>query len=656
MAQASSPYLRQHKDNPVHWQPWGQAAFDAALREDKPVLLSVGYAACHWCHVMAHESFDNPAIARLINSRFIAIKLDREERPDLDSLYQHALALMGKAGGWPLTMFLTPTGVPFWGGTYFPPMQRHGMPGFADVLAGVAESYDHERDAVSFNADAIKKAIDDKTLATTGSAITPEIVTRAAAHMLLDVDQRHGGLGTAPKFPQLTKLRLLFDHGLRSGDQRYSDAVVQALVQMCRGGLYDHIGGGFHRYCVDAQWLVPHFEKMLGDQCDFIALLADVLSHHPHPLLEQALTDTIAFVLRDLRDVQTGLFTSSLDADSDGGEGVYYQWSYAELTAELGTHAPLFCAAYDIQQGGNWPDPHHGQGNIPNRLSSALGSSNDEDLLRSMRKKLLYKRSERTAPARDDKILTDLNARMIAALAIAGWRLQRPEWLDTATTAFDRLTAMVVGDNGLARHIAGDHASACLLDDSAQLALTALTLATTTPPARRGYYTTWAKKLTRHASAAFMGADGSLRNTAAQALDSFATIPPVYDTPAPSGAGAFLRTLVWLAHDSEGTDFAGTATTLADNMSSYARSEFTMMASALSALQFYQNPVIIHASTAWDDFLRRYIPDSIAVPADNAALTLCLGTRCLLPAYNRDDAQELLQTALRNCLHKAANG
>lgn len=656
MAQAASPYLRQHKDNPVHWQPWGLAAFAAARAGNKPVLLSVGYAACHWCHVMAHESFDNPAIARLINSRFVAIKLDREERPDLDALYQQALALMGKAGGWPLTMFLTPDGVPFWGGTYFPPLARHGLPGFADVLAGIADSYAHDGDAVAFNATSIRAAIAQNITPPSAAVLTPEIVARAATHLLGDIDAQGGSLGTAPKFPQLTKLRLLFDHGLRSGEARYGDAVLQALVQMCRGGLYDHLGGGFHRYCVDAHWLTPHFEKMLDDQSQFIALLADVLSLHPHPLLQQALEDSIAFVLRDLRDDNTGLYISSLDADSDGGEGAYYQWSYDDVAAALGDHAALFCTVYDIRRGGNWDDPHQHQGNILNRLSStALLTREEEDLLRAMRKKLLYARQLRPAPARDDKIVTDLNARLISALATAGWRQNNAVWRAAAQEAFDKLTALTVTENGSVRHLAAAPA-ACLLDDSAHLAASALTLATTCDGPEGAQYLAWAKKLARRAMQDFVEDDGSVLPLARREQDSFASIPPFYDTPAPAAAGALLRVLTGLAQIASDDDFTRSAAHLAHILSGPARTDFTMMASTLSALQFYQNPVIIRASALWDEHLRPYTPDSLRLHDPGTSLSVCIGTRCLAPAYTPDAAQRLLNDAVRAGLHKPANG
>ncbi len=657
MAQASSPYLRQHKDNPVHWQPWGDDAFAAARALNRPILLSIGYAACHWCHVMAHESFDNPAIARLINARFVAIKLDREERPDLDSLYQHALALMGKAGGWPLTMFLTPQGVPFWGGTYFPPLPRYNMPGFADVLAGIAESYDHEPDAVAANVASLTQALTAKTAFDPAPLLTPEIVTRTAAHVLLESDAQHGGLGGAPKFPQLTKLRLLFDHGLRSRDARYGDAVLHALVQMCRGGLYDHIGGGFHRYCVDAHWLVPHFEKMLDDQTQFIHLLADVLSHHPHPVLQQALEDTIACVVRDMRDDTTGLFISSLDADSDDGEGAFYQWSHTDILQQLGDHAALFCATYDIQAQGNWDDPHHGGGNIPNRLSSSVVlAEKDEATLRAMRKKLLYHRNTRGQPARDDKILTDLNARMVTALATAGHRLARPEWLALARDCFLALTQVSVAPDDQVRHVAHDETSVCLLEDGAQLALAALALATTsTRTDDRALFMGWARRLLRPLCRDFITDNGMPRAIAAQHQDSFTSLPPIYDTPAPATAGALLRAVHTIALTDHDPAMAETAHQLATALSAPARAEFGMMASTLSALQFYQNPIIIHAGTDWQDTLRAYIPDSLCLPADTRTLSVCIGQRCLAPVHTGADVSIAIDEALAAALHKPAN-
>jgi uncharacterized protein YyaL (SSP411 family) len=265
LGEETSPYLLQHKDNPVHWQPWSEETLAAAKAADKPILLSIGYAACHWCHVMAHESFENREIAGRMNELFVNIKVDREERPDLDAIYQHALALMGEQGGWPLTMFLTPDGEPFWGGTYFPPEQRWGRPGFPQILEALSEAYARDHDKVAKNVVALRDALQRLGRPERGGAIGPELLDRMAERLLREADQLHGGIGTAPKFPQTGILELLWRAWKRTRQAAYRDAVKKTLDAMCQGGIYDHLGGGFARYSTDARWLVPHFEKMLYD-------------------------------------------------------------------------------------------------------------------------------------------------------------------------------------------------------------------------------------------------------------------------------------------------------------------------------------------------------------------------------------------------------
>jgi uncharacterized protein YyaL (SSP411 family) len=274
LAQETSPYLLQHKDNPVHWQAWSAAVLAAAKAADKPILLSVGYAACHWCHVMAHECFETPAIATLMNELFVNIKVDREERPDLDAIYQHALALLGEQGGWPLTMFLTPDGEPFWGGTYFPPAARWGRPGLPDVLRAIHSAYKNEPDKIAKNVDALKDALRRLSAPQAGAGLTLELTDRIAQRLVREVDRRNGGIGDAPKFPQVGLFELLWRAFKRSGDASLRTAVELTLDRLSQGGIYDHLGGGYSRYSVDARWLVPHFEKMLYDN----ALLIDLLT------------------------------------------------------------------------------------------------------------------------------------------------------------------------------------------------------------------------------------------------------------------------------------------------------------------------------------------------------------------------------------------
>ena len=352
LGEATSPYLLQHRQNPVHWQPWDEVALAEARNSDRPILLSVGYAACHWCHVMAHESFENPAIAALMNEHFINIKVDREERPDLDQLYQHALALLGQHGGWPLTMFLTPAGEPFWGGTYFPPESRYGRPGFPEVLETVARIWRDDRERVTSNTTALKDALARLATPARPQDLSPAFVTETAQRLIQAFDTIHGGFAGAPKFPQAPLLHLLWRQALASNDHAIRQAVLHTLVNMCQGGIYDHLGGGFARYSVDALWLVPHFEKMLYDNAQLIALLSDAWADTQNPLFAARVLETIGWLEREM--LVEDAFASSLDADSEGEEGKFYVWDAAEIDRLLGPEARAFRLAYGVTDAGNW--------------------------------------------------------------------------------------------------------------------------------------------------------------------------------------------------------------------------------------------------------------------------------------------------------------
>jgi uncharacterized protein len=432
LGEETSPYLLQHKDNPVHWQPWSDVTLTTAKAADKPILLSIGYAACHWCHVMAHESFENPDIADRMNTLFVNIKVDREERPDLDQIYQHALALMGEQGGWPLTMFLTPDGEPFWGGTYFPPESRWGRPGFPQVLEAMSNAYSRDRDKVAKNVAALREALQRLGRPERGDPITPGQLDPIAERLLREVDQIHGGIGTAPKFPQTGILELLWRAWKRTGQTPYRDAVVKALDAMCQGGIYDHLGGGFARYSTDARWLVPHFEKMLYDNAELVALLTLVWQETKSSLYRQRIEETVDWVSREML-TQEGGFASSLDADSEHEEGKFYVWSEAEIDAVLGERAALFKRFYDVDAEGNW-EGH----NILNRLKTLeLGDAETEGELAECRALLLRARDGRVRPGLDDKVLADWNGLMIATLANAGLVFERPAWIALARNAFD---------------------------------------------------------------------------------------------------------------------------------------------------------------------------------------------------------------------------
>jgi uncharacterized protein YyaL (SSP411 family) len=431
LGEETSPYLLQHKDNPVHWQAWSEAMLAAAKAADKPILLSVGYAACHWCHVMAHESFENPEIAARMNALFVNVKVDREERPDLDQIYQHALALMGEQGGWPLTIFLTPAGEPFWGGTYFPPEQRWGRPGFPQVIEAMSEAYARDRDKVAKNVAVLREALQRLGRPERGGPITPKQLDPIAERLLREIDQINGGIGTAPKFPQTGILELLWRAWKRTGQAPYRDAVVKALDAMCQGGIYDHLGGGFARYSTDARWLVPHFEKMLYDNAELVDFLTLVWQETRSPLYLRRIEETLDWVRREMLTPEGG-FASSLDADSEHEEGKFYVWSEAEIDAALGDRAALFKRFYDVDAKGNW-EGH----NILNRLKMpALADAETEYELQQCCSLLLQARDGRVRPGLDDKVLADWNGLMIAAMANAGVVFERPAWIANARAAF----------------------------------------------------------------------------------------------------------------------------------------------------------------------------------------------------------------------------
>ena len=353
-----SPYLLQHADNPVHWRPWGKAALAEARQMDRPILLSIGYAACHWCHVMAHESFEDDGTAALMNKLFVSIKVDREERPDIDHICMSALHALGERGGWPLTMFLTPDGEPFWGGTYFPPEARWGRPSFRQVLQGVATAWASGDQAVLRNCEALGQALVRMSEPTPGEAITPAMLEAVADALLASTDRERGGLGSAPKFPNPPVFRFLWQEYARTGRDDAAAAVRLLVRAMSQGGIYDHLGGGYARYSTDAEWLVPHFEKMLYDNAQILELLALVAAEAPDPLLAERAEETVGWLLRDMTAERDGegraAFAASEDADSEGEEGRFYVWSADEIDALLGPSSPAFRAAYDVTAAGNW--------------------------------------------------------------------------------------------------------------------------------------------------------------------------------------------------------------------------------------------------------------------------------------------------------------
>ena len=431
LARETSPYLLQHKHNPVDWWPWGTAALAEAKSKNKPILLSVGYAACHWCHVMAHESFEDEATAEVMNELFVNIKVDREERPDIDQIYMAALHHLGEHGGWPLTMFLTPDGEPFWGGTYFPKTSRYGKPAFVDLLREVTRVFRESPQSVEKNRSALMTQLAASARPQGRVVVGEAELDRAAQQIAGMIDPVHGGMRGAPKFPQPMMLEFLWRAGARRNDARYFGLVEISLARMCEGGIYDHLGGGFSRYSVDERWLTPHFEKMLYDNALILELLALAWQRSGNALFRTRARETVGWLEREMTTPQ-GAFCASLDADSEGEEGKFYVWSLAEVEDVLGKEdAGFFAEHYDVTASGNF-EGH----NILNRLKHLRRSMEDEERLAAMRARLLRVREGRVRPGLDDKVLADWNGLMIAALANAGVALDEPSWIGMAARAF----------------------------------------------------------------------------------------------------------------------------------------------------------------------------------------------------------------------------
>ncbi|MFC5586713.1 thioredoxin domain-containing protein [Nitratireductor kimnyeongensis] len=424
----TSPYLLQHQDNPVHWRPWSSDALREAREFGKPILLSVGYAACHWCHVMAHESFDNPQIADAMNRYFVNIKVDREERPEIDQIYMASLSAIGEQGGWPLTMFLDSEAQPFWGGTYFPPKQAYGRPGFLQVLEAVNEAWQNKRHELLKSAGALSAHVKMQLSANPGEAPSPLSALQSLAtniHAMIDRDL--GGLRGAPKFPNAPFMRVLW----LSGDSDHKSAVIDSLSAMLSGGIYDHVGGGLARYSTDDKWLIPHFEKMLYDNAQLLRLLCWVYTDTQNELFRIRIEETVAWLLREMR-VEGGAFASSLDADTEGVEGKTYLWTEAQIRDALGTQADSFFQTFSLSK----PDQWEGDPILHRRSHPSYLGEEREALLRSMLDELLATRLARAQPGRDDKVLLDWNGLAISALADAARLLDRPDWLRAARDAF----------------------------------------------------------------------------------------------------------------------------------------------------------------------------------------------------------------------------
>ncbi|HEV8446114.1 MAG TPA: thioredoxin domain-containing protein [Gemmatimonadaceae bacterium] len=548
LATETSPYLLQHAGNPVDWYPWSPEALERAKAENKPILLSIGYAACHWCHVMAHESFEDDTTAALMNERFVNIKVDREERPDLDSIYMQAVQAMTGHGGWPMTVFLTPDGAPFYGGTYYPREDRHGIPSFKRILTAVSEAYRAKPAEVAATVDALR----DLYVATqpvAGEPISAALLDGAYHFMSRAYDEAYGGFGSAPKFPQTMSLEFLLTHWARRGIENALSMAEQSFLRMARGGIYDQVGGGFARYAVDRVWLVPHFEKMLYDNALLIRLGTRLWQATKNAEVKRIVAETIRWAAREMRSPEGG-FYSSLDADSEGHEGKFYVWDAAELDSILGGDAAIMRAYWGATEGGNFEGKNILSVASADPRALARQFSIDvaqlEPIVERAKAKLYEVRSKRVWPGRDDKILASWNGLAVRALAEAARAFGDDEFtalaLNGATFLFDRL----VVDGRVLRSYSGGRARiAGYLEDHAAAGLAALAVYELTFDDR---WLARARELGASMTRWFWNeAEGTFFDTAAD-HEALITRPrDVYDNATPSGTSLAVELLLRLA-------------------------------------------------------------------------------------------------------------
>ena len=557
LSDATSPYLRQHAGNPVDWEEWGELAFQRARDENKPIFLSVGYAACHWCHVMAHECFENPEIAKQLNAGFVSIKVDREERPDIDQIYQHAVQVLGVGGGWPLTAFLTADGKPFYGGTYFPPEDKYGRPGLPKVLASVREAWENRRDELAGQADELLDAVREvEALPPESGDLVGDVFTKAAHFLLSRVDPQNGGFGSAPKFPNSMGLELMLRYAKRAHYESALDASLFTLGKMAEGGIYDHLGGGFHRYSVDERWHVPHFEKMLYDN----ALLARsyCLGWQISGLgwCRHIATETLEYLLREMRD-PTGAFYASTDADSappkdpsaHAEEGEFFAWQLAEVREILGADdSKIWEMRYEITERGNWEDGKNvlHLATSEESIATQTGRTIDEvrRVLQEGRQKLFAARQVRPPPFRDEKLLASWNGLAIAAFAQCGAAFGRADFVEAAEKAAQFFFDECFVEKRLLRTPRGGAARTPILgtlDDYANLADACVELWQATLSPR---WLDRAADLADAALALFAGPEGELFLTGSDAAALVHRPLSLHDQSVPAGSGVLTR--VWL--------------------------------------------------------------------------------------------------------------
>ncbi|HZG63033.1 MAG TPA: thioredoxin domain-containing protein [Rubrobacteraceae bacterium] len=627
LGQETSPYLLQHKDNPVDWYPWGEEAFERARGEDKPVLLSVGYSACHWCHVMERESFEDEETARLMNEHFVNIKVDREERPDVDSIYMSAVQAMTRHGGWPMTVFMTPDGAPFYGGTYFPPIPSRGMPSFKQLLNSLADAYENRRDEVLTSAENVREYLQTATSASVPpTELSEGLLNDAASALVGEVDNRFGGFGGAPKFPQAMNLELLLRHYKKTGDRGALSGLELTCRQMANGGIYDQIGGGFARYSVDAYWLVPHFEKMLYDNAQLSRLYLEAYQATGEEFYLRIAEETLDYVARDMTAPEGG-FYSAEDADSEGEEGKFYVWTPAEIEAVLQPEEARLATRYwDVTEQGNFEGKNILHVPRPSEaVAGEFGISPEElwEKIREIRPKLYAKREERVRPGRDEKVLAAWNGLMLRAFALAARVTGREDYRRIAVENASFLLEKLVVDRRLRRSYKDGRARfngyledyACVADGLVELY-------------EATFETRWLREAASLADAVlelfWEEEEGVFYDTAAD-HEKLVTRPrDVYDSAAPSGNSVAVDVLLRLSVLLDREDYRSRAETVLNGLSGAMSRVPGGFGRLLSALDFYlaspyEVAVILPAGTPGADnaLLRavysHYLPNKVVV-------------------------------------------
>ncbi len=557
----TSPYLLQHAHNPVDWYPWGDEALRRARDENKPILLSIGYSACHWCHVMERESFENPQIAQLMNDLYVNIKVDREERPDLDAIYMEAVQAMTGQGGWPMTVFLTPDGLPFYGGTYFPPTDRHGMPGFARVLLSVHDAYRNSHDRILQSAENLRAHLGRSIMGHDAGTLDNSIAVAAVQGLAATFDARHGGFGGAPKFPQPMNLEFLLRYARRTGDAQALQMAGITLDRMLEGGIYDQLGGGFHRYATDEIWLVPHFEKMLYDNALLARVYLEAFQMTGNPAYRRVVEETLDYVLREMTAPEGG-FYSAQDADSEGHEGKYFIWTPRQIEEILGADdARIVCAYYGMTEGGNFEGANilH-LARSAEEVAARHGISADavREIVARARPALLSAREGRIKPGRDDKVLTAWNGLMLRAFAEAARALGRADYRAVAERNAAFLLDRMSRDGRLLRTYKDGSAKLNgYLEDYASLALGLLSLYQLTfEPRWFAASRELAEAMVRHF---WDTQDGGFFTTSDDHETLISRPKDLFDNAVPSGNSMAVEALLLLSALSGNQEYAGYA-------------------------------------------------------------------------------------------------